>query len=58
MYIVTAQPHLNHNPTPAQQKVGWDTLITKKPPPPPPPHHKLKLHERMRIEQNLENKSC
>ena len=29
--VVTAQPHLNHNPTPTQQKVGWDTVITKKP---------------------------
>ena len=58
--IVTAQPHLNHNPTPTQQKVGWDTVITKKPPTPPTPptHHKLKLHERTRIEQYLENKSC
>ena len=52
--IVTAQPHLNHNPTPTQQKVGWDTVITKKPP--HPTHHKLKLHERTRIEQYLENK--
>ena len=33
--VVTAQPHLNHNPTPTQQKVGWDTVITKKPPHPP-----------------------
>ena len=32
--IVTAQPHLNHNPIPTQQKVGWDTVITKKPPQP------------------------
>ena len=43
--IVTAQPHLNHNPTPTQQKVGWDTVITKKPPHPPKKaqnNHKIK----------------
>ena len=35
--IVTAQPYLNHNPPPTQQKVGWDTVITKKPPTSPHP---------------------
>ena len=38
-HIVTAQPHLNHNPTPTQQKVGWDMVITKKQPIHPPSHH-------------------
>ena len=48
--VVTAQPQPQpqHN-----KKVGWDTVNTKKN---HPTHHKLKLHERTRIEQYLENK--
>ena len=44
--LVTAQPH--PQPTPTQQKVGWDTIFTKKPPTPPhPTHHKLILNKLM-----------
>ena len=67
-YCHSPTPTSTTTPTPTQQKAGWDTVITKNHHnhpttttttiPPPPPHHKLKLHERMRIEQNLENKRC
>jgi len=52
--IVTAQPHLNHNPKPSTTKSwmrhGNHQKTTHHH---PPPHQKLKLHERMRVEQNL-----
>merc|ERR1712215_523773 len=54
---VPAQPHLNHNPNPNTTK-SWVRHGNHQKPPPPPPHHKLKLHESMRIEQNLENEGC
>ena len=44
--IVTAQPHFNHNPTPTQQKIGWDTVVTKKPPHPPQTQTKRKNKNR------------
>ena len=45
-FVVTAQPQPQHN-----KKLGETLKSTKN-------HHKLKLHERMRIEESLENKNC
>ena len=58
---VLSQPNPTSTTTPTQtQQKSWvNRGITKNQPPYHPlPHHKLKLHERIRMERYLENKSC
>ena len=57
--IVLSQPNpnLNHKPNPNTTK-SWLRHGNHQKTSHPSPHHKLKLHERMRIKQNLENKNC
>ena len=59
VYVLSQpNPNLNHNPNPNTTK-SWVRHGNHQKPPPTTTHHhhKLKLHERTRIEQDLENKS-
>ena len=56
--VVTAQPQPQPQHQPQHNKKLGETRQSLKNHPIPPTHHKLKLHERTRIEQYLENKSC
>ena len=51
--IFTAQPQPQPQPKPQHNKKLGETGQSPK-----TTHHKLKLHDRMRIERYLENKSC